>query len=191
MTKPIAEHKLLHLVERQEWRRWLKRNYKSEEEIWLVYAKKHTGEPRISYNDAVEEALCFGWIDSIVKTVDEDYFAQRFSVRKNKDTYSQPNKERLRLLIKHGQVTKEVLDDLPDISDEAFRIPPDILAAIQANKKAWKNFQAFSDAYIRIRIAYIDMARVRPEIFQKRLENFIKKTEQNKQFGHGGIEKYY
>ena len=71
MTEPIPESKLLRLSERDRWRAWLQKNYRSKDETWLVYAKKHTGEPRISYNDAVEEALCFGWIDSIVKTVDE------------------------------------------------------------------------------------------------------------------------
>ena len=71
MTQPIPKSKLPHLTDRKKWRVWLKKNRKSKDEIWLVYAKKHTGKPRISYNDAVEEALCFGWIDSIVKSLDE------------------------------------------------------------------------------------------------------------------------
>ena len=156
-----------------------------------MYAKKHTGKPRISYNDAVEEALCFGWIDSIVRTIDKDRFTQRFSVRKSKSSYSQPNRERLRALVAKGKVMPEVLENLPDLSEDAFEIAPDILEAIKANQQAWKNFQGFSNPYIRIRIAYIDAGRARPEEFEKRLANFISKTEKNVQIGYGEIEKYY
>ena len=191
MTQAVPESKLLHLTERKQWRAWLKKNYQSKDEIWLVYAKKHTGKPRISYNDAVEEALCFGWIDSIVKTVDDDHFTQRFSVRKNASSWSQPNKERLRLLVDEGKIMPEVLETLPDLSGEDFEVPPDILEAIKAKDEAWVNFQSFSAPYIRIRISYIDAARSRPQEFNKRLENFIKKSEANKLIGQGGIEKYY
>ncbi len=72
---------LLHVTTRREWRAWLKKHYRSEREIWLVYYKRHTGKLRMSYNDAVEESLCFGSIDSTVKTIDADRFAQRFTVR--------------------------------------------------------------------------------------------------------------
>ena len=191
MSQLIPESKLLHFTDRKKWRVWLKKNYKSRDEIWLVYAKKHTGKPRISYNDAVEEALCFGWIDSIVRTIDKDRFTQRFSVRKSKSSYSQPNRERLRALVAKGKVMPEVLENLPDLSEDAFEIAPDILEAIKANQQAWKNFQGFSNPYIRIRIAYIDAGRARPEEFEKRLANFISKTEKNVQIGYGEIEKYY
>jgi uncharacterized protein YdeI (YjbR/CyaY-like superfamily) len=77
------------------------------------------------------------------------------------------------------------------LEEETFEIPPDILSAIQANEAAWENFQGFSPGYIRIRIAFIDGARNRPEEFEKRLGYFIQMTEKNKQFGFGGIEKYY
>lgn len=156
-----------------------------------MYYKQHTGKPRIPYNDAVEEALCFGWIDSIVKSIDEDRYAQRFSVRNPKTPYSQANKERLRNLIKQGKVVEEVLATLGNLEEEPFEIPQDILEAVQANEKAWKNFQAFSESYIRVRIAFIDGARKRPAEFEKRLRYFIRMTEKNKQFGFGGIEKYY
>jgi uncharacterized protein YdeI (YjbR/CyaY-like superfamily) len=181
----------LHVTNPKDWRDWLKKNYRTEKEIWLVYYKKGTGKPRIEYNDAVEEALCFGWIDSIVKTLDEERAVQRFSPRKPKAKYSQANKERLRSLVEQGIVIKEVLDSLGDILTEKFEFPPDILNAIKANKEAWKNFQKFSDSYKRIRIAFIDGARKRPEEFQKRLRYFIKMAEKNKMFGFGGIEKHY
>jgi len=79
----------IYIIHRKDWRAWLKQNYKTEKEIWLVYPKKATGKPCIEYNDAVEEALCFGWIDSIVKKLDEEHTVQRFSPRKLKSKYSQ------------------------------------------------------------------------------------------------------
>ena len=181
----------LHVTGRKEWRQWLREHYRTEKEIWLVYYKKATGKPRIEYNAAVEEALCFGWIDSTVKSLDKERTAQRFSPRKPKSKYSPANKERLRKLLKQRKVIKEVRETLGDISVEKFEIPKDILKEIKANKEAWKHFQKFSDAYKRIRIGFIDGARKRPEEFKKRLRYFIKMTEKNKQYGFGGIEKHF
>jgi uncharacterized protein YdeI (YjbR/CyaY-like superfamily) len=181
----------LYITDPKEWRAWLEANYKTEKEIWLVYYKKDTGKPRIEYNDAVEQALCFGWIDSIVKKLDDERTAQRFSPRKPKSGYSQPNIERLRNLVARGQVIDEVLESLGDVLEQEFVFPADILDAIQADEQAWKNYQNFSEPYKRIRIAFIDGARKRPEEFQKRLNYFIKMTRENKLFGFGGIEKYF
>lgn len=183
--------KTLHVTKRQDWRKWLREHSKTEKDIWLVYYKKETGKPRIAYNDAVEEALCFGWIDSTFKTLDEKRTAQRFSPRKPKSKYSPANKERLRKLLKQRKVIKEVRETLGDISEEKFEIPKDILEEIKSNEEAWKHFQKFSDAYKRIRIGFIDGARKRPDEFKKRLRYFIKMTEKNKQYGFGGIEKHY
>ncbi len=183
--------KTLYITNSKDWRNWLRQNYKIEKEIWLIYPKKETGKPRIEYNDAVEEALCFGWIDSIVKALDEDQTVQRFSPRKPKSGYSQANIERLRNLVAEKKVIKEVAETLQSILTEEFIFPPDILAAIQANKEAWKNYQKFSGSYKRIRIAFIHGARKRPEEFQKRLSHFIEMTSKNKMFGFGGIEKHY
>ena len=183
--------KTLYVTDPKEWRKWLKKYYKTEKEIWLVYYKKETGKPRISYNDAVEQALCFGWIDSIVKTLDKERTAQRFSPRKPNAKYSQANIERLRALVAKKKVIKEVKESLGDILNEKFKTAPDILKAIKANKEAWKNFQKFSDSYKRIRIAFIEGARKRPAEFEKRLRHFIQMTEKNKMFGFGGIEKHY
>lgn len=183
--------KTLYVSDRKTWRTWLRQHYKSEKEIWLVYYKKGSARPRIAYNDAVEEALCFGWIDSTIRTIDDKRFAQRFSPRKPKSSYSPANKERLKSLLKKKKLIKEVRETLGDVLDEAFVIPSDILAAIKANKQAWKHFQTFSESYKRIRIGFIDGARKRPAEFQKRLAYFIRMTEQNKQFGFGGIEKHY
>ena len=97
--------KTLYVTKRQQWRSWLEKNHKIEKEIWLVYYKKSTGKPTISYNDAVEEALCFGWIDSIEKGIDEEKFAGRFTPRKMKSNLSESNILRIRKLIKEGKMT--------------------------------------------------------------------------------------
>jgi len=183
--------KTLHVTDRKDWRRWLRGHYKTEKEIWLIYHKKETGKPRIAYNDAVEEALCFGWIDSTVKTLDQERTAQRFSPRKPKSNYSPANKERLRKLVKQRKVIKEVRETLGDLLEERFEIHKDILKALKANKEVWENFQKFSDAYKRIRIGFIEGARKRPAEFKKRLRYFIRMTEKNKQYGFGGIEKHF
>ena len=140
---PIPKSKLLHVTTRAAWRAWLKANYRSRTEVWLVYSRKGSGKPRLAYNDAVEEALCFGWIDSIVRSIDAERFAQRFSVRKPGSKYSQANLERLRALVRRRRVMRDVLPTIPDLSEAEFKIPADILRAIRANRKAWKHFREF------------------------------------------------
>lgn len=191
MTRAIRPDLLLHATTRSQWRAWLKKHHKTHSEVWLVYARKHTGKPRLAYNDAVEEALCFGWIDSTVRSIDDDQFAQRFSVRRPGSKYSQANLERLRSLAAQGKVVRDVFAELPDLDPDSFTIAEDILEAIQSDAQAWRNFRQFAPAYIRIRIAYIEGARRRPAEFEKRLAHFVRMTAQNKQFGFGGIEKYY
>ncbi len=183
--------KTLYVTERKKWRSWLDKNHDKEKEIWLVYPKKASSKKRIPYNDAVEEALCFGWIDSTVKSLDKEQTAQRFSLRNPKSKYSQANKERLRGLVKQGKVIPSLLKTLKTILTEKFTMPADILKEIRHNKEAWENFNRFSDPYKRIRIAFIEGARDRPEEFKKRLQYFVKMTAMNKQFGFGGIEKYF
>ena len=180
----------VYVSTREGWREWLAANYATKKEIWLIGFLKKTGKPTIPYNDAVEEALCFGWIDSIRKKIDHESNAQRYSPRRPGSGYSQTNKERLARLIKAGKVIPAVLEDLKDIRPENFVIPPDILAALQSNPEAWKFFQETSLPYQRIRAAYIDSAREHPDEFNKRLQNLIKKSANRKQFGYG-IETYY
>jgi uncharacterized protein YdeI (YjbR/CyaY-like superfamily) len=187
----VKAFKILHVTTRKEWRDWLKKHYKTDSDVWLVYNKKGSGKPRISYNDAVEEALCFGWIDSTVRRLDAVRFAQRFSRRNPRSSYSRANIVRLRSLIRQKKVQKEVLESVKDLLKEKYTIPNDLLQAIKANKPAWKNFQKYSSQYQEIRIAYIDGARKRPKEFAKRLKYFIKMTEKNKVIGFGGINKHY
>ena len=181
----------LYLHHRKPWREWLKANFETATEIWLIYPKKASGKPRILYNDAVEEALCFGWIDSIVKKLDELHSVQRFTPRNPRSGYSQLNKERLRWLAGEGLLHPTVREAVSGILDEEFVFPADILGAIRANEQAWKNFQGFSPAYQRIRVAYIDAARKRPAEYEGRLRNFLAATEKGRQIGYGGIDKYY
>jgi uncharacterized protein YdeI (YjbR/CyaY-like superfamily) len=184
--------KLLDISKRSEWRAWLRRNHRTASEAWLVYHKAHTGRPRISYNDAVEEALSFGWIDSTVRKIDGDRFAQRFTPRKPKSPYSEANLARLRSLAAKGLIVPDVLKEVrPLLAPKPLVIAPDILDALKADRETWRNFRAFSEAYKRIRLGYIEGARDRPREFAKRLRNFLKMTKANRVIGFGGIQKHY
>ena len=186
-----SELNTLYVYDRKDWREWLENNFETESEVYLLYAKKSSGLPRISYNDAVEEALCFGWIDSIVRKYNEDFSAQRYSPRKNKKSFSQPNIGRLKWLKKEGLLHPRVEVEVKEIISQEFGFPEDIIKELRNDVVVWKNYQSYSDGYKRIRIAYIDSARKRPEEFEKRLQNFIRKTRAEKIIGFGGIEKYF
>ena len=177
--------------ERKKWREWLTENFEKEKEIWLVFPKKESGEKGLSYNDSVEEALCFGWIDSTVKKLDSLHRVQRFSPRREGSGYSRANIERLIWLERQGMIHPKVRDTILEVIRVPYEFPADILELIRCDKKAWENYEKFPEAYKRIRIAYIDGARKRPMEFKKRLDNFIRKTKENKLIGYGGIDKYY
>ena len=188
----MTTNKTLNIKTRNEWRNWLQKNFNIENEVWLIYPKKATGEQRLQYNDAVEEALCFGWIDSTNKTLDKDHTIQRFTPRKTKSSYSQPNKERMKWLAENNLIHPSFLKTVHEIISIEYVFPADILDEIKKDKTGWNNYLKFSESYKRIRIAYIDSARKRPEEFTKRLTNFIQKTHDNKLIsGFGGIDKYY
>jgi uncharacterized protein YdeI (YjbR/CyaY-like superfamily) len=178
--------KAFYAASRKAWRAWLARNHAKKKEVWLIYYRKSSGNPRIPYNDAVEEALCFGWIDSIVKRVDDRRFAQRFSPRRRGSGLSQMNKERIRKMILEKQMTEAGLDAVSHAfkTNEDFVFPKRILAAIREDKKAWENFKKFPESYKRIRIAYIESRRRHgEETFRKSLRHFIKMTAKGKRFG--------
>jgi uncharacterized protein YdeI (YjbR/CyaY-like superfamily) len=188
----MTQEPILHFETRAEWRAWLEHNFNTQPAAWLVSAKKASGKHRIVYNDAVEEALCFGWIDSTVKTLDEEHTMQRFTPRNPKSSFSQPNIERLKWLSDNGLIHSSVLGKVQAVIAQSFVFPQDILVALQKDKATWDNYVKFSESYKRIRVAYIDGARKRPEEFAKRLANFIEKTRDNKLIaGFGGIDKYY
>ena len=156
-----------------------------------MFPKKESGEKGLSYNDAVEEALCFGWIDSTVKNLDSLHRVQRFSPRRKGSGYSRANIERLIWLERQGMIHPKVRDTIHEVIRAPYEFPADILEAIRCDKKAWENYEKFPEAYKRIRIAYIDAARQRPLEFKKRLENFINKTRKTNFLGMAGIDKYY
>ena len=188
----MTTDKTLNIKTRAEWRNWLEQNFNIEDEVWLVYAKKSTGKQRIQYNDAVEEALCFDWIDSTNKTLDNDHTIQRFTPRQTKSSYSQPNKERLIWLAENNLIHHSFLKTVQEIISKEYVFPIDILDEFKKDKTVWNNYLRFSEPYKRIRIAYIDSERKRPEEFTKRLTHFIQKTRDNKLIsGFGGIDKYY
>ncbi len=174
---------------RKEWRSWLAKHHNTSKDIWLIYYKKDSGKPRIPYNDAVEEALCYGWIDSILKPRNAKSWVQRFSPRKIKSALSEMNKERVRRLIKTKKMTRFGLKSIEHHLKEKtstpkkFILPNDILLFLKKNPNAWKNFQKFPTSYKHIRIGWIDGSRHRPEVFNTRLNYFIKMTAANKQFG--------
>jgi uncharacterized protein YdeI (YjbR/CyaY-like superfamily) len=180
----------LYVTTRQDWRDWLAENYDTKPEIWLISYLKRTGRANLPYNTAVEEALCFGWIDSIRKSLDEERSVQRFSPRKSRSSFSQTNKERLARMIEAGKVIPSVMETLGDVRPETFKFPAEILAALRANDAAWAFFASTSPSYQRIRAAYVETARDRGEEFQKRLNNLVEKSAAGKQFGYG-IEDYY
>ena len=177
--------------DRAGWRDWLAENFEEEREVWFVFPKKGSGERALSYNDAVEEALCFGWIDSQVRSLDVGHRIQRFSPRRKGSSFSRANIERLILLEREGLLEAKVREEVLELIRVPFVFPEDILEQIREDVEAWDHFEEFPAGYKRIRIAYIDAARKRPEEFRRRLDSFVRKTRQNKLMGYGGIEKYY
>jgi uncharacterized protein YdeI (YjbR/CyaY-like superfamily) len=177
--------KTLYVTGREQWRAWLEKNYKTEKDIWLIYYRAHTKKKRISYNDAVEVALCFGWIDSIIKRIDDEKFMQRFSPRRPNSVLSEANKARIRHLIDSGEMTPDGLEAVKHAFDpsEKFEIAADILKVLQEDKVVWKNFQTFPDLYKQIRIGWIEGARDSPKVFKQRLDFFLKKTAKNQKYG--------
>ncbi|MGH2574884.1 MAG: YdeI/OmpD-associated family protein, partial [Ignavibacteria bacterium] len=154
--------KTLYISDRKKWRSWLAKHHDTANEIWLVYYKLHTGKPRIPYNDAVEEALCYGWIDSTVKKIDENKFVQRFTPRRSLSKWSESNLERIRRLIKQGKMTPVGLAKVKNLSGlvkskdnpletKRLVVPSDILKILKKDLKTWEYFQKFPETYKRIR----------------------------------------
>lgn len=183
----------LHVTNREDWRQWLEKNHAKEKIIWLIFYKKHTGKPRVPYDDAVEEALCFGWIDSIVKRIDEEKYAQKFTPRKPDSKWSQLNKKRAEKMIKEERMTAVGLALITaakksgnwdrDISfPEELNIPPGIKDALSANKEAWENFIHLAPSYKKQYIGWITSAK-KEETQQRRLKEAIEILAQGKKLG--------
>ncbi len=188
----MDKRNIVFCTDRREWREWLQAHFETDSEAWFVFPSAASGEKGVSYNDAVEEALCFGWIDGQAGTLDEMHQLRRFTPRRKGSPYSRPNVERLIWLDGQGLIHPKVRPSVEDVIRAPFAFPEDILEAVRRDPAAWSHYQNFTEPYKRIRIAYIDASRKRPAEFEKRLENFICKTRENKLIvGYGGIDKYY
>lgn len=187
--------KTLYVHKTKDWRAWLKRNHARTKAVWLVYYKKESGKPRVSYNDAVDEALCFGWIDSTVKTLDTERFCQRFSPRRKGSPCSELNKHRAIRLIKEKRMTPAGLAALEGTlgggarihkgairHDGPLKVPAGIARALK-KAGAWGRFLRFPEPYRRIRVSWVAAARRRPAIFKRRLDYLVKRTAKGERFG--------
>ena len=159
----------LHVTTREAWRAWLSAHHATASEVWLRYAKRHTGEPRVEYAAAVEEALCFGWIDGLVRTVDQFYYAQRFTPRRPGSKWSALNRARFARLLQEGRVTKAGLAQAPpvepverEMGDRAPRsaaVPAEFRRALRANPAAWRAFEGLAPSYRRLYVKWITAAK--------------------------------
>jgi uncharacterized protein YdeI (YjbR/CyaY-like superfamily) len=189
----MTQLNLLYVSNRKDWRKWLEENHNTEKEIWLVYYKKHTGKDRVPYEDAVEEALCFGWIDSIIRRLDDERFAQKFTPRKNTSQWSESNKKRIVKLEKLGVMTAEGLNKVK-IAKETGRwdetinystsdkILPDFKVALKKNPLAGKNFDNLAPSYKKHYIGWISAAK-KDETRISRIKEAIDLLVKNKKLG--------
>lgn len=173
---------------RSEWREWLQNNHIKSQSIWLIYYKKKTNIPTVAYSEAVDEALCFGWIDSKSKPIDDEKFMQFFSKRKEKSVWSKVNKEKIERLTKEGLMTEagfEIIEKAKEngswtILDEveALIIPPDLAAEFEKRPSAKNYFLNLSRTDKRNILQWLVLAK-RPETRQKRIAEIAALAEQN------------
>jgi uncharacterized protein YdeI (YjbR/CyaY-like superfamily) len=189
MAKSQAtEYEQFYAPNRAAWRAWLEEYHQSVKGIWLVYFKKESGKTRVFYDDAVEEALCFGWIDSVVKKIDDDSYQQLYTPRKKSSNWSKLNKERVERLVEQGLMREAGLrmitlakesgkwDALNDV--EELRVPDDLQALFDQNPDAMRYWEAFSRSSRRGILEWILNAK-RPETRQKRLEETVQMAAKN------------
>lgn len=187
-----SELKTLYITDRELWRDWLCVHHDKEREIWLVFYKKHTGKPSLPLEDAIEEALCFGWIDSLVRRLDDDSYARKFTPRTNPAKWSAVNIERMRRLLAQNLVRPmglAVFDNAllkappPSRKSDLPVSPPEvIMTALKANRKAWKNFDALAPSAKRNYVGWI-MSAKREETRNRRIAEIISLLEQGKKLG--------
>ena len=186
--------KTLVVVDREQWRRWLEENHALEREVWLIFYKKHTGQPSIPYDDAVEEALCFGWIDSIIKRIDEDRFARKFTVRTNPDKWSELNVKRAKHMIGAGQMTPAGLNMIPQgILDGTIKpetpvkkreapMPDELQHILDQHPQAHEHFSNLPPSQQKNYKLWIAAAK-KPETRQKRAAEALQLLIANKPLG--------
>jgi uncharacterized protein YdeI (YjbR/CyaY-like superfamily) len=176
--------KQVHVTTRSQWRRWLAEHHDKEEHgIWLVFCKKATGRPSLEYEESVEEALCFGWIDSVVKRIDHDQYCRKFTPRRDASGWSRINKKRAEKVIKEGRMTEFGLAKIEAAKrsgnwEENPRlvistvIPPEISAALARNRTARDFFEKLAPSHRKHFIGWIAAAK-RPETREKRIRQSL------------------
>jgi uncharacterized protein YdeI (YjbR/CyaY-like superfamily) len=179
----------LHFSDRDSWRAWLKKHHGIKREVWLIFYKKRTGRNSIPYEQAVEEALCFGWIDSIIKKLDDERYLRKFTPRANSAKWSAINLQRAERLIKAGRMTKAGLKKIaPGTKAETppakrlIRIPHALEQALARNRRARENFDRLAPSYRRQYIAWVATAK-RSTTLEKRVREAIRLLERNEKLG--------
>jgi uncharacterized protein YdeI (YjbR/CyaY-like superfamily) len=178
-----------HPLSRQEWRDWLAENYDKFAGIWFVYYKKSANKPRVSYDEAVEEALCFGWIDSVARGLDETRSRILFTPRKSKSVWSKPNKLRVEKMIASGAMTEIGLAKIEKAkldgswnalnASDNLEIAEDLQKAFDANTTAETNFHAFTDGVKKVILSWVNAAK-REETRAARIKKLVAMAEKNK-----------
>lgn len=164
-------------------RDWFAKNHKSEKEIWFVFYTKESGIPFIPYIDVLDEALCFGWIDSTVKKIGPDSRAQRFTPRRPNSPVSELNKAKMRRLVLEKRMTPTGLAVVDSLDEGKYKIPANILKGLKSDKETWENFNLFDEPYRRLKINWIVGAKSRPDEMKRRLTYFLKMTKNGKKYG--------
>ena len=173
---------------RGQWRKWLQKNHGKKQSVWLVCYKKQSGTPTISWSDAVNEALCFGWIDSIRKTIDEERFIQFFSKRKPLSTWSKVNKEKINQLIAEGLMTQAGLESIERAKQngswtildnvEELTIPKDLEKEFKTKPGSKAFFLSLSKSARKMILQWLVLAK-RQETRQKRISEIAELAGQN------------
>lgn len=172
---------LLDVRDREAFRAWLSQNASTQTECWVAVKR---GAPKddstFRYLDAVEEALCFGWIDSTVKKLPDGTSAQRFTPRRKGSRWTELNRARCRRMERLGRMTEAGRAAMPV---EPFRIDPEVEAALRADPEVWANFTAFPPLYQRVRVDNVQYFRNRPERYFPRLRRLIECTKRGEMYG--------
>lgn len=193
----MTEFQSIHFSNREKFRYWLKQNHDRYQGLWLVFYKKGTSEKNITYDAAVEEALCFGWIDSIVKRIDDEKYVRKFTPRTNTSNWSLSNKKRVLKLIKHGQMTKVGLnkidvyietgainwqeDKLSEEYSEKTEIPDFMVKHLKENEPAYQNFNNLAPSYKQQFIDWVTTAK-KKETIARRLKKSVELLKANRKF---------
>ncbi|MEQ8910443.1 MAG: YdeI/OmpD-associated family protein [Vicingaceae bacterium] len=174
---------------RDDWRKWLEKHHQSEEAVWLIYYKASSPNPSLSWSEAVDEALCFGWIDSTKKTIDEERYMQYFSKRKPKSHWSKINKEKVAQLIRNKQMTKAGFDSIEKAkqngswnaldASEALEVPNDLKEALAKHQGATEFYEGLSKSAKKILLHWVISAK-RIETRQKRIVEIAENASKNK-----------